>query len=81
MENPELNKQKEFTIRWFQVVCDSCGWSWFESEQMRKSPYFYCPKCLSKIKNEEKKQKKKLAKKSELILLKKHFDQFRLDSL
>lgn len=80
MENTELNDKQEFTIRWFQVVCDSCGWSWFESEQMRKNPYFYCPKCLSKIKNAEKKPKK-VAKKSEIISLKKYFDRFRLDSL
>lgn len=79
MSNTELNAQQGFTIRWFKVICNSCGWSWFESEQVKKSPYFYCPKCLSKIKNSDRKPNR-VAKKADIISLKKYFDQIRLDS-
>lgn len=81
MNNAEQNEQKGFEIEWFRVECTSCGWSWFESSEYRTARFFYCPKCLSKVENSKKKQKRQeVANEADIVSLKKYFDRIRLDN-
>lgn len=79
MNNTESNAQKGFDIQWFRVDCNSCGWTWFESSQQKTTQFFYCPKCLSKIENPNRKRDR-VAKKADISSLKKYFDRISLDN-
>jgi DNA-directed RNA polymerase subunit RPC12/RpoP len=71
--------EQNVELEWFMVTCDNCGWKWFESQQMQKKRFFYCPSCLSKVKNSyQPPEKKQVADDSKLESLKKFFDEKRI---
>lgn len=79
--NSPCPAEQHFEAQWFMVTCDKCGWKWYETEQMQSKRFFYCPKCLNKVRHSEKPpRKKKMAAESEIESLKKFFDLRRLDN-